>query len=88
MLDGRTDSPADRGLTRRDFLTKGLVARLSGVLGGPVAAARAHTAEAADGRDPVGDLVPEDLRPMSRDGVRAAIDRIRCRGGHADGGEP
>ncbi len=71
MADGR-------GLTRRDFFTRGLPGRVAALLGSGVAAA---PADAAGGVAPAsGDPVSaRDLWRMSRDEVRQALRRIQRR---------
>jgi hypothetical protein len=65
-------------LSRRDFLTRRLPGPLAGLLGGGAATPAAAGAVAARS-DPAGSVSPRDLRWMSRDGVRAALARIRAR---------
>jgi len=78
MTGPQRETLEDRGLTRRDFLTKGVRSRLPILLGGEVAAAGATLAEGTERPGPGGTFSPEDLRPSTRDAVMAAIDRIRA----------
>jgi hypothetical protein len=78
MPEPRTAPGDGPGLSRRDFLTRRLPGQLAGLLGSGAAASTATTAEAAPS-DPAGSFSPRDLTRMSRDGVRAALARIRAR---------
>lgn len=78
MTGPRHETFEHRGLTRRDFLTKGARSRLAALLGGEVAAADATMAEGTEQSDPTAILSPQDLRPLTRDAVIASIERIRA----------
>lgn len=73
----RTDPRESPGLSRRDFLTKGLPGRVALLLGGG-ATTPAVTAAEAVRPDLVPCVSPRALRPMSREAVRAALARIRA----------
>jgi hypothetical protein len=78
MGEQRMNPREGPGLSRRDFLTKGLAGRVALLLGSGAATPAGMAAEAAPP-----DLVPSvssrDLRRMSREEVRAALARIRGR---------
>jgi hypothetical protein len=65
-------------LGRREFLTRGLLGRVTALLAGGVAGG---SVEAAADAPPMaaGVLSARDLRKMSRGEVRAALSRIRAR---------
>lgn len=76
MTDRRTGRPGEPELGRREFMTRGMAARLAALLGGGVAAAPATVAARTTGAD---DGSARDLRRMSREDVRQALRRIRAR---------
>ena len=79
MTPERRTAPGDGpDLSRRDFLTKRLPGRITGLLGGGAAAPAATAAEAARSL-PAGSFSSRDLIRMSRYEVRAALARIRAR---------
>jgi hypothetical protein len=65
-------------VSRRDFLTKRLAGRIAGLLGGGAATVASPTTAEAARSDPAGSFSPRDLTRMSRDGVKAALARIRA----------
>ena len=76
MTDRRTGRPGEPELDRREFMTRGMAARLAALLGGGVVAAPAAAAARTTG---AGDCSARDLRRMSREDVRQALGRIRAR---------
>jgi hypothetical protein len=64
-------------LSRRDFLTRGMVGRVAMVLA--TGAAAPGAAAAAPARPATGDVSARDLRKMSRTEVRQALGRIRAK---------
>jgi hypothetical protein len=79
MPQPRTGPSDGRDLSRRDFLTKRLPGRVTGLLGGGATAAPSPTAAEAARSDPAGSFAPGELTRMGRDQVTAAIARIRAR---------
>jgi len=75
MPEPRTAPENSPDLSRRDFLTTRLPARIAELVGG--AAASAATAAEAARSDPAGSF-PRDLTRMTRDDVKAALARIRA----------
>lgn len=78
MTDPGREMREEHGLTRRAFLLDGVRTRLAAVLGGGVAAPEITMAEGTERPDPPGTFAPDDLRPLTRDAVMAAIGRLRA----------
>ena len=80
MPKPRTAAGDAPNVSRRDFLTKRLPGRISGLLGGGAAAVPSPLPAEAGLSDPAASFSPRDLTRMSRDDVKAALTRIRAQG--------
>jgi hypothetical protein len=78
MPEPRTAPRDGPDLSRRDFLTARLPARVAGLLGGGAAAAPAAATAKAARSEPAGSFSPRDLTRMNREDVKAALTRIRA----------
>jgi len=78
MEDQQTKVSGDPDLSRRDFMTRGLAGRLAALFGGGVAAMPVTASASGRGSD-AGDCSARDLRQMSREQLREALNRIRTR---------
>ena len=74
-------APGDASnVSRREFLTKRLPGRISGMLGGGAAAVPSPPPAKGGLSDRAGSFSPRDLTRMSRDDMNAALIRIRAQG--------
>ena len=78
MPEPRRDPGHETDLSRRDFLARRLPGWTAGLFGGGAAVAPSPTTAEAAPSGGAGSFAPRDLTRISRDGVKAALARIRA----------